>query len=107
MSKVLQYTTKNNNKLISKDTKTNYKQQKTTKMAKLIQIDVKEITGQTVECNLYTGNRCVTILMHVSEYNQLINDGFFIRDGKNKDSAGIINTTNVFSEDIIICKQLS
>lgn len=62
-----------------------------------IQIDVKEITfNNFAKCNLYTDNRCVTIYMTESDYKELVRDGFFIRDGKTKDSANVLNTTEVY-----------
>ena len=71
-------------------------------MIHTIQIDVKELPEDprtnAVVCNLYTGQRCIRILMHESDYKFLLADGFFIRDGKTKDSAGVINTTNDFKE---------
>jgi len=44
-------------------------------------------------CNLYTGDRCVRILISEADYWYLIRDGFFIRDGRTLDSAGVMNTT--------------
>jgi hypothetical protein len=38
--------------------------------------------------------------MGKGDYHHLIRDGFFIRDGKQKDSADILNTTNVFIPQI-------
>lgn len=60
-----------------------------------IQIDVKKIQKDIAlaVCNLYTGERCVEIYMPVSSYEALIRDGFFIRDGKELDSANVLNTT--------------
>lgn len=58
-----------------------------------MQIDVVKVDGQTVTCNLYTGQRVVRILMHVADYENLIRDGFFIRDGKRRDDAKVLNTT--------------
>ena len=46
-----------------------------------------------LKCNLYTGDRCVTIYMGASDYQALMRDGFFIRDGASVDSAGVMNTT--------------
>jgi hypothetical protein len=68
-----------------------------------IQLDVVKINGDgnmfdTVHCNLYTGQRCVTVLIPRYDYENLIADGFFIRDGKERDSAGVLNTTAVFRE---------
>lgn len=62
-----------------------------------IQIDVKKIRENGVaECNLYTGDRCVKIVMSDYDYRELIRDGFFIRDGKEEDSAGVLNTTKTY-----------
>jgi hypothetical protein len=61
-----------------------------------IQIDVVKIDANTVACNMYTGNRCIKIFMLLHDYNELVRDGFFIRDGKEADSAGVRNTTDVF-----------
>lgn len=61
-----------------------------------MQIDMVSIDGNAVMCNLYTGSRCIRIAMAVSDYESLVRDGFFIRDGKSKDSAGVLNTTKVF-----------
>lgn len=64
-------------------------------MAKQIQIDVTSVNEKLnlAFCNLYTGDRCVKIVMGIGDYKLLINDGFFIRDGKTKDSANVLNTT--------------
>lgn len=61
-----------------------------------VQIDVKRVENNTVVCNLYTGGRCVKIVMRADDYELLIRDGFFTRDGKKADSADVINTTGVF-----------
>lgn len=61
-----------------------------------LQIDVKEIKNEVAECLLYTGDRCVKIYMTEHEYRNLIQDGFFIRTGKDLDSAGILNTTETY-----------
>ena len=52
-----------------------------------IQIDViGKIEGtQFMKCKLYTNER-------------LKEEGIFIRDGKSRDSAGVLNTTNTFIE---------
>lgn len=62
----------------------------------MIQIDVKNIVAGFAHCNLYTDHRCVKILILEYEYENLVKDGFFIRDGKTKDSANVINTTEVY-----------
>lgn len=63
-----------------------------------IQIDVNKIDENTgcVTCGMYTGGSWVKILMHRNDYETLIREGFFIRDGKTTDSAGILNTTKTF-----------
>jgi hypothetical protein len=59
-----------------------------------MQIDaIKWLTAHILECNLYTGDRCVKISMMRSDYEALVRDGFFICDGKEADSAGVLNTT--------------
>ena len=61
-----------------------------------MQIDVKKVTDQYAICNLYTPVSCVEIVMRKSDYEFLVHKGFFIRDGKEKDSAGILNTTDTY-----------
>jgi len=64
-----------------------------------MQIDVKKINREKnyVLCNLYTGERCVKIAMGIYDYEDLVRDNFFIRDGKEMDSAGVLNTTESYS----------
>lgn len=64
-----------------------------------IQIDVYRVEGNVVVCGLYTGERWVRMAMSKADYELLVSDGFFIRDGKTPDSANVINTTNVFAEE--------
>lgn len=65
-----------------------------------VQIDVLRKVDldfvRSVICNLYTGTRCVSITMFQSDYEALIREGFFIRDGKEPDSAGVLNTTETY-----------
>ena len=63
-----------------------------------VQIDVREIRYDTglVHCNLYTGKRCIKMIMQLHDYEALVEDGFFVRDGKHRDSANVLNTTPVF-----------
>jgi len=64
-----------------------------------MQIDViKWLTPYILECNLYTGDRCVKISMLRADYEALVRDGFFIRDGKEADSANVLNTTAEYRE---------
>ena len=61
--------------------------------------EVKDAPGM-IECNLYVDGRCCTIWTTKSNYEALLYDKVFIRDGKVRDSANILNTTNVFYEEI-------
>ena len=61
-----------------------------------IQIDViGKIEGT---CKLYTNENIVIIMMNEFDYERLKEEGIFIRDGKSRDSAGVLNTTNTFIE---------
>lgn len=68
-----------------------------------IQIDViGKIEGtQFMKCKLYTNEKnenIVIIMMNEFDYERLKEEGIFIRDGKSRDSAGVLNTTNTFIE---------
>lgn len=63
-----------------------------------MQIDVVKIYVDQVVCNLYTGDRCVRIVMTRPDYDALVRDGFFIRKGKTADSAGVWNTTKEYHQ---------
>jgi len=69
-----------------------------------VQIDAKkkyinyDEQMEYMECNLYTGHRCVKIIIPLDEYNLLVRDGFFIRDGKTLDSANVLNTTHTYAK---------
>jgi hypothetical protein len=70
-------------------------------MKKRLQIDVKgptDINSNIMDCNLYIDGRCCKIYMSRSNYEALMYDGIFIRDGLTKDSTDVINTTNIFEE---------
>ena len=47
------------------------------------------------------GLKCIVCVIGMSQYDyeELIREKVFIRDGKSVDSAGVINTTNTFVED--------
>lgn len=67
-------------------------------MIHTIQIDIPQNDStEVISMVLSTGNRDVTILMHYTDYLDLIADGFFIRNGEKPDSAGVINTTKVYT----------
>lgn len=65
-----------------------------------MQIDViEEVKGtQYLQCKLYIDGNASVILMNKIDYERLKEEGIFIRDGKSRDSAGVINTTNTFIE---------
>lgn len=65
-----------------------------------IQIDVIEVVEETqfMQCKLYVDGNASVILMNKLDYERLLSDGFFVRDGKHRDSAGVLNTTNSFIE---------
>jgi hypothetical protein len=66
-----------------------------------LQIDVKgPVPGMenVIKCILSVNGRDCAFYMSESNYEALIYDKVFIRDGKERDSAGILNTTRVFIE---------
>lgn len=63
-----------------------------------MQIDLLRIENNTAVCNLYTGDRCVKIIMTKDDAELLRQDGFFIRKTHKVDSAGVINTTQEYHE---------
>ena len=72
-------------------------------MKRKLQIDVKgpvEGNEQLIKCKLYFDGRCCTFYTSKANYEALLYDGLFIRDGKTKDSADVLNTTNSFEEVI-------
>jgi hypothetical protein len=64
---------------------------------KWIQLDIKSADGTGfVKVNTYFSGHCYWAYMPEPEYNGMLNDGCFIRDGKTLDSANVRNTTNKF-----------
>lgn len=68
-----------------------------------LQIDVITIGEEIhykdmVRCNIYIDGRCCTFWTTQSNYEALKRDRVFIRHGNEKDSANVINTTNMFIE---------
>lgn len=53
-----------------------------------------------VTCKLIVDGRCCRMFISKANYEDLMYDGVFIRDGKEPDSANVINTTRVFREVI-------
>ena len=71
------------------------------KKRKTLQIDVKgpsEFDDNIMQCLLYVDGRACKFFMSKANYKALIYDGIFVRDGNSTDSAGVINTTNLFEE---------
>ncbi|SHE57825.1 hypothetical protein [Dysgonomonas macrotermitis] len=69
---------------------------------KTLQIDVIgpiEGVSDVVKCLIYYNGHSYGFFMHKVSYEALMYDELFIRDGKSEDSAGVINTTNVFVEE--------
>lgn len=74
-------------------------------MKRTLQIDVvgpaedHEIQGvKLMRCKLFVDGRTITFWTSKSNYDALVYDKVFVRDGKEKDSANMINTTNTFIE---------
>jgi hypothetical protein len=67
-----------------------------------LQIDVLGFVKDLamVECKLIINGRAGIFYMSKSNYEAFKYDGVFIRDGKEKDSANVINTTHVFDERV-------
>jgi hypothetical protein len=66
-----------------------------------LQIDVLgplESNEDIMECKIYIDGRCCRFYTSKANYEALMYDGIFLRNGKEKDSAGVINTTNTFIE---------
>lgn len=66
-----------------------------------LQIDVlgpTEEDERIIECVLIADGRSCTFYTSRANYQALMLDDIFIRNGKEKDSSGILNTTSVFEE---------
>lgn len=65
-----------------------------------MQIDViGSVEGtELMKCKLYVDGRVCIIGMSRYDYEELMREKVFIRDGQTLDSAGVINTTNTFVE---------
>ncbi len=67
-----------------------------------LQIDVlgeAEDSPGIMECNIYIDGRCCKFWTTKSNYEALVYEKVFIRDGKKIDSAKVLNTTNVYYEE--------
>jgi len=67
-----------------------------------LQIDVLDYNEEAkmMECRLIIDGRSARFYMPKSNYEAFMFDGVFIRDGQEKDSADVLNTTHVFDERI-------
>lgn len=66
-----------------------------------LQIDVigtTEDDERIIECVLIVDGRSCIFYLSRANYQALMFDQVFIRDGQERDSAGILNTTHVFEE---------
>jgi len=66
-----------------------------------LQIDVKgpmQSDANIIEMVLSVDYRNCRFYISKANYEALIYDGVFVRDGKEKDSANCVNTTNVYVE---------
>lgn len=66
-----------------------------------LQIDVKgpiESDANIIEMVLSVDGRDCRFYTSKANYEALIYDGVFVRDGNEKDSANCVNTTNVYVE---------
>lgn len=67
-----------------------------------LQIDVLgplDINENIIDCNIYIDGRCCRFYTSKANYEALMYDGIFLRNVTKKDSAGVLNTTNVFIEE--------
>lgn len=66
-----------------------------------MQIDVVGSVDGTelMKCKLYIDGRVCVFGLSRFDYEELVREKVFIRDGKSVDSAGVINTTNTFVEE--------
>jgi len=67
-----------------------------------LQIDVigpEEGGINLIRCKFYYSGNTYLFWTTKTNYEALLSEKFFIRDGKTKDCAGVINTTNMFSEE--------
>jgi hypothetical protein len=64
---------------------------------KWIQLDIRDAEGTGfVKVNIYFNGSCYLAYMPEPEYDKMLNDGCFIRDGKTLDGANVRNTTDIF-----------
>lgn len=61
-------------------------------------VSAKDIQYQLIECQICIDGRYCMFWTTKANYEALLYDKVFIRDGKTKDSEGVLNTTNTFEE---------
>jgi hypothetical protein len=68
------------------------------KKRKRIQLDVKDIPGteEIKKLIIYVDGNDYVVYLFVDQYETMLRDGVFIRDGKTLDSANVRNTTGTF-----------
>lgn len=77
-------------------------------MAKKLQINVMgtdtvervAVHRNLIRCNICIDGRICAFWTTEANYNSLIHDGVFIQDGRLADASGVINTSNVFVEEL-------
>lgn len=77
-------------------------------MAKKLQINVMgtetierlAVHRNLIRCNICIDGRICAFWTTEANYNALIYDGVFIHDGRLADASGVINTSNVFVEEL-------
>lgn len=60
--------------------------------------NLKKLSGEKTDAKAIRFENIVIIMMNEFDYERLKEEGIFIRDGKSRDSAGVLNTTNTFIE---------
>lgn len=68
-----------------------------------LQIDVmgeEPRNKEMIWCKIHIDRRCCIFWTTKANYEALKYDKVFIRDGKTRDAANVLNTTNVFIEEV-------
>ena len=62
-----------------------------------LRLDIIKTNDKYAEGHLYAGDRRVRFAISSADYEALVHDGFFIRDGNARGSAGVLNTTKEYT----------
>lgn len=62
-----------------------------------LQIDVISNDNEVVICKLITDDETVKVIMTQNGYEALKQSGFFVRTGESPDSAGVLNTSKLYT----------